>query len=101
VVPHLLAQERRFAVVVSLTKSRAPDFDRPTVLYVEDEALLRLAIADDMREAGFIVMEAGTAVEAMAIMQSSLRLDVLMTEPSRKKKGRSPSTRARRYPISS
>lgn len=49
-------------------------------MYVEDEILLRLATADAMREAGFAVMEAGTAPEAMAIMHSSGQIDVLMTD---------------------
>ena len=38
------------------------------VLVVEDEALIRFTIADDLRDAGFEVFEAETADEAIAIL---------------------------------
>jgi len=38
------------------------------VLVVEDEALIRFAIADDLRDAGFEVFEAEDADEAIAIL---------------------------------
>jgi DNA-binding response OmpR family regulator len=42
---------------------------------VEDEALIRFTIADDLRDAGFEVFEAETADEAIAIlMREDIRL---------------------------
>jgi DNA-binding response OmpR family regulator len=38
------------------------------VLVVEDEALIRFTIADDLRDAGFEVFEAESADEAIAIL---------------------------------
>jgi CheY-like chemotaxis protein len=42
----------------------------PTVLVVEDEVLVRLVIADYLRECGYRVHEAVNAEEAVAILQS-------------------------------
>ena len=43
----------------------------PAVLVVEDEVLIRLVIADYLRECGFKVYEAGTALEAIAVLESN------------------------------
>ena len=47
-----------------------------TVLVVEDEAYLRFNIADNLRDAGFAVLEAANADEAIAILEvrSDIRL---------------------------
>ena len=42
----------------------------PAILVVEDEVLIRLVIADYLRECGFKIYEAGTAAEAVDILQS-------------------------------
>jgi CheY-like chemotaxis protein len=42
----------------------------PAVLVVEDEVLIRLVIADYLRECGFKVYEAGNALEAVEILES-------------------------------
>ena len=42
----------------------------PAVLVVEDEVLIRFAIADYLRECGYKVHEAGTAAEAVEILKS-------------------------------
>ena len=42
----------------------------PAVLVVEDEVLIRLVIADYLRECGFKVYEAGNAREAVEILES-------------------------------
>lgn len=54
--------------------------DMRTILIVEDELLVRLALSDDLRDAGFLVIEAYNADEAVLILQSSLQLDVLITD---------------------
>jgi len=52
--------------------SRFPDPKErcPAILVVEDEVLIRLVIADYLRECGFKVYEAGTALEAIAVLES-------------------------------
>ena len=42
----------------------------PTVLVVEDEVLIRLVIADYLRECGYRVHEAASAAEAVAVLES-------------------------------
>jgi CheY-like chemotaxis protein len=42
----------------------------PAILVVEDEVLIRLVIADYLRDCGFRVFEAGTAAEAVEILEA-------------------------------
>ncbi len=53
---------------------------RRTILLVEDEFLIRMAAADALRENGFVVMEAASAEEALALVASGLQPDVLFTD---------------------
>jgi CheY-like chemotaxis protein len=50
------------------------------VVIVEDEYTLRLAIARHLEEAGWRVLEAGTAEQAIAIVRSKTPVDVLFTD---------------------
>jgi CheY-like chemotaxis protein len=52
----------------------------PTVLVVEDEYMVRLAIARYLEDAGWRVLEAGTAEQAIAIGMSETPVDVLFTD---------------------
>ena len=53
----------------------------PTVLVVEDEVLIRLVIADYLRECGYRVHEAVNAEEAVAILQSpEVSVDVVFSD---------------------
>lgn len=51
-----------------------------TVLLVEDEPLIRLFISDLLEEAGFKVVEAANASEALVLMEAGLSVDVLLTD---------------------
>ncbi|MBF9234469.1 response regulator [Microvirga alba] len=51
-----------------------------TVLLVEDEPLIRLFISDLLDEAGFRVVEAANAAEALIAMEAGLRVNVLLTD---------------------
>ena len=42
----------------------------PTILVVDDEVLIRMAVSDFLQECGFKVLEAGTAAEAIEMIQS-------------------------------
>jgi DNA-binding response OmpR family regulator len=53
---------------------------RPAVLVVEDEVLLRLALADYLQECGFKVFGAGSVAEAIEVLQSETELDVVFTD---------------------
>ncbi len=56
--------------------------DRPSrsVLVVEDEALLLFTIADELRDAGFIVYEASNADEAIRHLETHTRIDIMFTD---------------------
>lgn len=51
-----------------------------TVLLVEDEPLIRLFIAELLEEAGFRVVEAANAAEALILMEAGLQVNVLLTD---------------------
>lgn len=53
---------------------------RPVVLIVEDEALLRMNAVDIVQEAGFDVLEACTADEAIDILESRDDICVVFTD---------------------
>jgi CheY-like chemotaxis protein len=49
------------------------------VLVAEDEVLMRLALADELRQSGFQVFEASDAEEAISILRS-MPVDVVVTD---------------------
>ncbi len=53
---------------------------RTSILVVEDDALLRLTTAEDLRGAGFSVIEAANADEAMTILDSAVPIDLVLTD---------------------
>jgi DNA-binding NtrC family response regulator len=59
---------------------RDADPTSATVLVVEDEVLVRLSIADYLRYCGFTVVEASSASEAIAILHSGIRLDLVFSD---------------------
>ena len=53
----------------------------PAILVVEDEVLIRFVISDYLRECGFKVYEAATAVEAIEILESNkASVDLMFTD---------------------
>jgi CheY-like chemotaxis protein len=52
----------------------------PVILIVEDEFLIRKDAADMVRDAGFDVVEAGNADEAISILESRLDISVVFTD---------------------
>jgi DNA-binding NtrC family response regulator len=66
----------------------AADFNEPyadgepraTVLIVEDEVLIRMLLSEALRSAGFEVIEAADADEALAVLHTSPCPDTLITD---------------------
>jgi CheY-like chemotaxis protein len=56
--------------------------DASTVLVVEDEVLIRMATADYLRVCGYRVVEAGSGDEAVAVLKTDIRVDVVFTDVS-------------------
>ncbi|MDP8917677.1 MAG: response regulator [Pseudomonadota bacterium] len=61
------------AASVTVLPRRTP----PTILIVEDEALARCLVSDELRSRGFKVLEAGSAPEALMVLDS-VRVDLLL-----------------------
>ena len=60
---------------------RNPSEKAPIVLVVEDEALVRVVIADMLQENGFKVLEAANANEAIEIIEKTdLEIDLVFTD---------------------
>jgi len=53
---------------------------RSNILLVEDELLIRMMIGDKLRDEGFDVIEAVNADEALAILKSPVRVDLLISD---------------------
>jgi CheY-like chemotaxis protein len=50
------------------------------ILVVEDELLVRMAIADELRDAGYTVIEAGNADEALSVLRTSSPIDLIASD---------------------
>ncbi len=70
-----MKEKRRFAPA-SETGIRA----RPTILVVEDEVLVRIAAAEYLRAAGYTVMEAADADEAIRLMTAAPSIDLVFSD---------------------
>jgi CheY-like chemotaxis protein len=51
-----------------------------TVLIVEDETLIRMDIADIIGGAGFTTLEAGSADEALEVLEQNTEIDLLFSD---------------------
>ena len=52
----------------------------PCILVVEDEALVRLVIADELRARGFSVIEAASADQALSYFQAGVQIDLVLSD---------------------
>jgi CheY-like chemotaxis protein len=51
-----------------------------TILFVEDEALVRMEMAEFLRECGYRVHEAANATEAVQALESKFAVDLVFTD---------------------
>ncbi len=52
----------------------------PVVLVVEDEAIIRMLLIDELEDAGFVVMEAEGADAAVVILSNGATIGVVVTD---------------------
>lgn len=52
----------------------------PTVLVIDDEIITRVVIAEYLRECGYRVLEAGTPEDAVLILNSQMKVDIVFTD---------------------
>jgi CheY-like chemotaxis protein len=51
-----------------------------SILVVEDEVLIRLLMAEALRDEGYHIVEAATADEGMEVLQSGQAIDLIITD---------------------
>ncbi len=56
------------------------EHDKPTILLVEDEFLIRLSLSESLIDDGFEVIEAETVAEAVAQLRSDAPIAILLTD---------------------
>lgn len=75
-----LGRKRRgvanFGYLIVMISSDGP----PVILVVEDEGLVRMAAADDLVEAGFKVLEAANADQAIKMLETHPEITILFTD---------------------
>jgi CheY-like chemotaxis protein len=52
----------------------------PIVLVVENEALIRLELSDELADMGLATLEAGSAEEAIALLDAYPKIQILLTD---------------------
>lgn len=60
--------------------SREPAAQPETILIVEDEVLIRLELADYLRECGYQVLEAVNADEALDVLRCDRKIDLVFSD---------------------
>ncbi len=61
-------------------KSRSPVHERPVILVVDDELLVRTTTAELLRAGGFNVREAATGAEALDMLAKGEAVEALVTD---------------------
>jgi DNA-binding response OmpR family regulator len=73
----------RLFVIVKMSSAQP---DQPgttvadTILVVDDEVLLRMVVAEHLRDCGYRVIEAGDGEEAIAVLQANDRIDIVLSD---------------------
>lgn len=62
------------------TQTVGPRPGKTAILVVEDEALIRMVIADQLRDTGYDVSETRSADDAVAQLESGLSVDVVFSD---------------------
>jgi DNA-binding NtrC family response regulator len=74
----LLATTNKMVERVQFTTSKERT---PTILIVDDEALIRMTVSDFLQECGFKVLEASNAAEAIEVIQSCrITIDLVFSD---------------------
>jgi CheY-like chemotaxis protein len=68
------------AAARDLSSSNDETDNRPMVLVVEDEVLVRMVIAEYLRDCGYMVIEAGSAHEALTLLKADVEVDVVFSD---------------------
>jgi CheY-like chemotaxis protein len=67
-------------MVEELSSEAQEAFRPPVILVVEDEVLIRLALEDDLTNAGYEILPAADVNEAVQVLRSEIELDLLISD---------------------
>ena len=76
----LYAQGKKLKQQENASERAAPYSDKSHVLVVEDEVRIRIGLADALRGAGFLVIEAANAEDALKSLRSGIAVDVVVSD---------------------
>ena len=71
--------ERKMCPAEDVSVEADPDRAQ-TILIVEDETLVRMATAEHLRDAGYIVVEAATGEEAQAVLEAGVPVSLIFSD---------------------
>lgn len=61
-------------------RAYSPPAAPPVILVVEDDVLVRIGAAEDLRDEGYEVIEAANADEALALLEAGVDVDVVLSD---------------------
>jgi CheY-like chemotaxis protein len=76
----LFVRLQRGTNVIAASPADQPATKRATILVVEDEVLVRLMLADELRDKGYIVVEAASGDEAVSVLRGGVQADLMVTD---------------------
>lgn len=83
VIPAFFLIDRGSRLITNSTLNSKPGLEperKPIVLVVEDEVLIRILLADSLREAGYSVLEAASGDEALILLGLGVRCDLVISD---------------------
>jgi len=66
--------------VITASPADEPAAKQAVVLVVEDEVLVRLMLADELREHGYVVVEAASGDEAVNLLRGGVHVGLVVTD---------------------
>lgn len=66
--------------MIAASPADDPELAVATILVVEDEVLVRLMLADELRDQGYVVVEAASGDEAVALFRGGILADLVVTD---------------------
>lgn len=66
--------------MIAASPADDPESAVATILVVEDEVLVRLMLADELRDQGYVVVEAASGDEAVALFRGGVQVDLVVTD---------------------
>jgi PAS domain S-box-containing protein len=74
------ARDNAAAPETSIATADVPQGEGEIILVVEDEPAVRMLVIEELTELGYTVLEAPTGLAAIPILESSQRIDLLVTD---------------------